>query len=95
MEIVRNETNEEIYFPKLKVGDTFVTSHDNPNTYLKIAETYSEFSEAEIEALCEGQVSINEFGEHKCNAISLNDMQYHCFSDYDEVIFKPSKLIVE
>ena len=95
MEIVRNENDKEVYFAKLKVGDIFVTANGNPNTYLKIAETYSEISEEEIEALCEGQRTVEEFEDHRCNAISLNDMQYHCFEDFDDVLFKPSKLIVE
>ena len=95
MEIVRNENNKKVYFSQLEVGDAFVFTNDNPNTYLKIAETYSEFSDKEIEALFEGLLDENEFDEHKSNAISLNDMQYNYFCDYDEVIFKLSKLIIE
>ena len=95
MEIVRNEKNEEVYFSRLSVGDIFVTANGNPNTYLKIEQTHAEFSDAEIECLLEGCMDADEFDEHRYNAISLNDMQYHCFCDYDEVIFKPSKLIVE
>lgn len=95
MEIVRNENNQEVYFSKLKVGDIFVTANGNPNTYLKIRETYAELSGGEIESLFEGCMDADELDEHRYNAISLNDMQYHYFEDYDEVIFKPSKLIVE
>lgn len=94
MEIVRNEKNEEVYFSKLSVGDIFVTANDNPNTYLKISETY-ELLGGEIETLLEGCMDADEFYEHRYNAISLNDMQYNYFEDFDEVIFKPSKLIVE
>jgi hypothetical protein len=95
MEIVRNETNEEVYFSKLSVGDIFVTANGNPNTYLKIEETYAELSGGEIESLLEDCMDADELDNHRYNAISLNDMQYHYFADFDEVIFKPSKLIVE
>ena len=95
MEIVRNEKNEEVYFSKLSVGDIFVVTNDSPNTYLKIAETYAEFSDREIDDILEGCMDADELDNHRYNAISLNNMQYHYFNDYDEVIFKPSKLIVE
>ena len=95
MEIIRNEKNEEVYFSKLSVGDIFVAANDNPNTYLKISETYAELSGGEIESLLEGCMDADELYDHRYNAINLNDMQYHYFEDYDEVIFKPSKLIVE
>lgn len=95
MEIVRNEKNEEVYFSKLSVGDIFVTANGNPNTYLKIRETYAELSDIETENLLEGCMDADDFYEHKYNAISLNDMQYHYFENFDDVLFKPSKLIVE
>ena len=96
MEIVRNEKNEEVYFSKLSVGDVFVIANGNPNTYLiKISEVYTELSDGEIENLLEGCMDAEEFDGYKYNAISLNDMQYHYFEDFDEVIFKPSKLIIE
>ena len=95
MEIVRNENDKEVYFAKLKVGDIFVIANENPNTYLKIREIYADFSDGEIRAVREGQITADEFDEHRYNAISLNDMQYHYFCDYDEVLFKPSKLIIE
>ena len=95
MEIVRNEKNEKVYFSSLNVGDIFVTTNGNPNTYLKISETYAELSGGEIESLLEGCMDVDDLDEHRYNAISLNNMQYHYFEDFDEVIFKPSKLIVE
>ena len=95
MEIVRNEKNEEVYFSKLSVGDIFVTANGNPNTYLKIRDTYAELSDEQIESLLEGHLDADDFNEFRYNAISLNDMQYHYFEDFDEVVFKPSKLIVE
>lgn len=95
MEIVRNGKNEEVYFSSLSVGDIFVTTNRNPNTYLKISETYAELSGGEIESLLEGCMDADELDTHRYNAISLNDMEYHYFDDYDEVVFKPSKLIVE
>lgn len=95
MEILRNENDKEVYFAKLKIGDIFVTADENPNTYLKIREIYADFSDGEIRAIRNGQITEDEFDEHRYNAISLNDMQYHYFSEFDDVFFKPSKLIVE
>lgn len=95
MEIIRNKKNEEVYFSKLNIGDIFVTANDDSNTYLKVAETYAEFSDEEIEAFVEGRMDAIEFDEHRYNAISLNDMRYQYFEDFEDVVFKPSKLIVE
>ena len=79
MEIVRNEKNEKVYFSSLNVGDIFVTTNGNPNTYLKISETYAELSGGEIESLLEGCMDVDDLDEHRYNAISLNNMQYHYF----------------
>ena len=94
MEIVRNENNEKVYFSKLKVGDIFVVANDNPNIYLKTKEAYAELSDIETKNLLKGGMEVEEFYEHKCNVINLNDMQYYYFNDFENVIPKSSKLIV-
>lgn len=93
MRIVKNIEEPTVKFEDLMIGDVFLDGDEN--VCIKVPEVYNDFSGAETESLLEGCMDADEFEEHKYNAISLNDMQYHYFDDFEDVIFKPSKLIVE